>query len=236
MMTDARRTPPTAGRVMARAMVLATVACRGSIEQDAGSDEAEALREDLPAWLEHAGALREAEPGELALLNSPLGAVAPQAAIDASWRGEGLAVLAWALGRFELPPHDTLVDPKEAADSVGFFEEDAAELIAAARLRPAEELKRFAQRTFALHWRLREFSLRPAAMDFARAAYDAWFGPMTVDGLPLADGDLAVGGLPLAKAEPGDVLTWLSIAQERHQAANWLIGQGAVYSKVDTPT
>ena len=86
--------PPTPRRVAARALVMSAVVCRGFIETDAGEAEAEALRVRVVEWLGRIGVTDEAEPRELAMLNAPLGTLAPQQAIDAGWLSEGLAVLA----------------------------------------------------------------------------------------------------------------------------------------------
>ena len=65
-------------------------------------------------------------------------------------------------------------------------------------------------------------------MTFAR---EAWFGPLAIDGLQLADGDLAVGGEPLARAAPELVQATLSTVTERRLAAAWLSGDDELYSE-----
>ena len=88
-----------------------------------------------------------------------------RAKVDATWRLEGLGVLAWALGRFELPPYDQLVVPKDLIHSLGFPDvEPARELVASPSLRPPAELEALRKQTLGLHWRLRNYTLRPQAM------------------------------------------------------------------------
>ena len=73
-------------------------------------------------------------------------------------------------------------------------------------------------------------------MDFAEFAKTAWFGPLPVGGLRLVAGDLEVRGLPVWEAPEEDWREVLSIARERQQAANWLMGQEEIYSEVTCDT
>ena len=105
-----------------------------------------------------------------------------------------------------------------------------------AALRPAEELRRCSAQLFALHWRLRNFGLKPEAMDFQSFARDAWFGPLDVTGLRFIDNDLAIGEAPIVEADEGDFALCIEATMERHQAINWLIGQHELYSEVTADT
>ena len=64
----------------------------------------------------------------------------------------------------------------------------------------------------------------------------AWFGPLSLDGLDLCEKDLAIQGVPISQATAEQWRTVMSIAQEQHQAVNWLEGQEALYSEVTTDT
>jgi hypothetical protein len=101
--------------------VLSAVVCRSGIEADAGNKDAENFRQDVMNWLYDLGLADEIGSEEFDLLNSPLGALPERKAIDASWRGEGMAVLAWALNIIELPPHDQPGDSPMIAQSLGFM-------------------------------------------------------------------------------------------------------------------
>ncbi len=228
--------PPSPQRIARRGLVLAAVVCRSALEDSAGDPKAEAFRRDVVAWLDAAGAVAEAEPGEASRLQAPLGTLTERQVIDASWRGEGLGVLAWALGRCELPAYDTTVKSPDVADRLGFMERAGSELVREARLRDPHVIEQLADRLLALHWRLREFSLRPAAMDFVAFARTAYFGPQDVEGLRLAANDLAIHGRPLMDVPERRWRECLSIARERQQAANWLAGQQVLYSEVTCDT
>jgi hypothetical protein len=73
----------------------------------------------------------------------------------------------------------------------------------------------------------------PRADDFAGFARTSWFGPLDLTGLPLAEGDLAIRGAPIDRADPGLFSAVHSAAQERHLAVNWLYGGPERYSDAD---
>jgi hypothetical protein len=152
--------------------------------------------------------------------------------VNASWRSEGLCVLAWALGAIEMPSHDAQIDPAEVSRKIGFLGVPASE----ARLRSVEQVERMGERLFAIHWRLREFSLRRQAMDFVEFSKNNWFCKFDVGPIAVAENDLAIGGVAIAKAPSDAVGMCQSIAMERHKAINWILGQQTLYSEVDTST
>ncbi len=234
----AEPTPPPAERVARRAVALAAVGARALLErEDAADPGVEQTRGRIHRWVDDVDAHDELEPDEWRVVQTPLGKLPPQDALDATWRLEGLGVLAWALGWFSLPPHDELCDPGQLLPAVGLLNaERARALLAEPSLRPAAALAAARERLFAVHWRLRNYRLRPAAMDFRLFAATAWFGPLDLTGTRLANDDLAVGDQPIAKAAKGRVQTASSATVERHRAANWLHGDGAVYSRVDVST
>jgi hypothetical protein len=91
-------------------------------------------------------------------------------------------------------------------------------------------------RLLGIHWRLRDFSLNPTAMNFEAFSRECWFGSFDLTGIATLEDDLAIGGKPISKADRGDFETCFSIARERHIAINWLIGLARTYSKVPTDT
>ena len=146
-------------------------------------------------------------------------------------------MLAWALGRFELPPHDQLVELNPLWCSLGFLDDEAAmTLLVKPALRSREEIAANRNRLFAAHWRLRNFRINPGVTDFAEFARTCWFGPLDISGLPLVEGDLGLRGERIDQAPPEVFSTALSAAQERHQAANWLWEGPERYSKASVAT
>jgi len=226
--------PPAPSRVAARALALSAVTCRGFVEQEAEQARSFWLR--AREWFLSLGIDDEFEARERRTIDTPLGGLERQAQIDATWLSEGMAVLAWALGRSELPPYDSPVVAGDVANSLGFLCSLEETVLARPSLRPLSELEACREEIFAIHWRLRDFSIRPTPIDFAEFARNAWFGPLRLGQARLVDGDLAVGGVTIALAPQMARAHCMSIAQERHRAANWLCGYGEVYSEVDTST
>jgi len=230
--------PPTAEQVARRALVLAAVCGRALLEQEDRNDPGvEDTRQRLLAWIQAMGLEDDCEPDEMKLLQHPLGTPPKQDVINATWRLEGLGVLAWALNRFALPAYDQMVDPGKLLPSVAVLSDELAKvLLAEPALRPETELQAYETEILGIHWRLRDFTLRPTAMDFRHFAENAWFGKMPLENVRLVEGDLALREFAIAKA-PRDLFSGcMSAAQERHRAINWLRGYDEVYSQVDTST
>ena len=199
-------------------------------------DQCRTLNARINPGLAEVRAESELELWEAAALAEPLGHLPIQTRVNSSWASEGLAVLGWAIERFDLPAHDCCVDPKAVTNAVEFLQSAAATLAHRVTLRSCNEIQTGADRAFAVHWRLRQLSLTRAHMDFAEFARNAWFGPLNIEGVTLADSDLSIGGVPIARAGPAAVQTAASIAVERHRAFNWLLGNSETYSEVDTST
>jgi hypothetical protein len=237
--------PPTAQRVARRALALAALTARAVLEQDPHAPDAAERRSALLEWVREMGIEDELEgpspfrskPRERSIFESPLGGMDAQAQIDSVWRTEGLAVLAWALGRYDLPPHDAPVNVDGLWEALGLLDTSRARgLLASPVLRPREEIGALCDRLFALHWRLRNYTLRPERMDFAEFARTCWFGPLDITSVPLAEGDLALRGVPIDQAHPGLLGAVNSAAHERHLAANWLYEGPELYSETDAST
>lgn len=229
-------TPPTPRRAAARALVMSAVVCRGAIEGDVDEPEAEALRVRVLDWLGRVGVTDEAEPHELTMLNSPLGILTVGQVMAAGWRAEGLAVLAWALQRFPLPPHDEEVSSQDVAEALDFLWDDAADILKAPTLRRQAEIEWLGDQLYDVNTRLRQFRRWGVRNDFAAFVSNGGSTASTLRYIRLAGNDLAIGGLPISKAAPEDIVPVVRISNERHQAANWLLGQEELYSKVTPDT
>ncbi len=224
--------------VARRALALTAVAARATLEMDAPHmDDAEVHRKRIEQWVNDIGIMNELEPDEAKVVQRPVGTLDERAFIDSMWRVEGLGVLAWALGLYELPPYDELVVPPDLYQSVGLFDnERAVQLLNSPSLRSEDEIVDMNEHLLGFHWRVRNFSLSPVAMDFVEFCNNCWFGSFDVTKFQIVEGDLALGGVPIAKAPLEVVDTARSTAQERHLAINWLRGHSQVYSETDTST
>jgi hypothetical protein len=228
--------PPTVARVARRALALTCVTARAVLERDAVDPSSRGTHDRLLAWARDVGIKDELEPEEWEVLQRPPGKLEEQMQINSGWRLEGLVVLAWALGRFELPPHDQLVSMHPLWRSLGLFDADAGTLLANLALRPREEIGALRDRLFALHWRLRNFYLHSGVMDFAEFARTCSFGPLDITGLPVVDGDLGLQGARIDQAPPDVFSSAHSATQERHQAVNWLWEGPRQYSLASVAT
>jgi hypothetical protein len=229
-------TPPSAERVAQRALVLSAVICRSGIEDDAGNSEAETFRESIISWITRLNLDSEAERDEIALLGTPLGGLSRKSAIESGWKAEGLAVLAWALGSYELPVYDSQVAGPDIAEALGFLEEKSNTILRSPKMRSPKEIEDLGEQLFSLHWRLRQFSIDRLSMDFEAFAKTGYFGPLSLKGITLIDKDLEIRGVAISQADETDWREVLGIVQERHQAVNWLRGQELLYSQVTTDT
>jgi hypothetical protein len=229
--------PPTPERVARRALALTAATARAILEQDTANPETPQVYQDLLAWVRNLGIDGELEPDEWEVLQRPPGKLDPRTQTNSTWRLEGLVVLAWALGRFEIPPHDQLVNLNPLWQSLGLLDTKAAKmLLANPTVRPREEIGGLRNRLFALHWRLRNFYVNSGVMDFAEYARTCWFGPLDLSGLALVEGDLGLRGERIDRA-PQDVFSSVhSTAQERHQAVNWLWEGPKRYSQASVAT
>lgn len=232
-------TPPSAQRVACRALVLAAVAGRGLMESQylEGHEDVATHLPRIREWLEALNIVDECEAEEWRRIVTSAGDLPQQAIIDSTWRLEGLAVLAWALGWFPLPRYDTLIEPDGLLSAAGFLDLQRGQtLLGVPQLRPPEQLTELSQQMLAYHWRVRDFTMRPLPLDFQNFAANCWFGPISIAWAELAKGDLALQGFPVSEA-PADVFSrCTSCAMERHQAINWLQGWSSVYSETDTST
>ena len=230
--------PPDEERVFRRFLALIAAATRGLLEHDLAGDPAAAQLHHarLLEWIARTEIGEELEPNEWEVIQRVPGRLEPQEAVNSTWRWEGVAVLAWALGLHGLPMHDTLVTPAEIWKLVNYPEaETIGTTRSVAKLRSTDELAWMQARLLGIHWRLRDFSIRPQAMDFVQFSQESWFGGFDLTGIPVVDNDLAIGRTTISQADEDSMSIAQSAATERHQAINWLCW-GGKYSDVDTST
>jgi Domain of unknown function (DUF4272) len=222
---------PSPARVARRALALAAVSSRAFLEQmDADEIDVFFERTKLLTWVDAVGLGDELEPDEWQLLQAQVGEIEHKRAVDSAWRLEGLTVLAWALGRIEIPPYDRLVRPAELFPAVRFLDPDAGhELARQATLPSDSEVDSVRRQLFTIHWRIREFRLSDQPLDLTTAPHVTRAGLLDFSGCRLLDGDLAVGRLRIDEAPAEHVRQTANIVAERLVALRWL-AEGATYS------
>ena len=226
-----------ATRVARRALILAAVVCRASIDRSAGESGVGALHDRVLEWLTRLGLWADMEPFETELLRAPLGTLKDQEVVRATWYVEGLVILAWALQECEFPFHDLKVDPYAVTDSVWFLSEDADAFLQNATLQGGAKLAACRELLYAVHVRLRDWLRHRKPKDFTGWIESNWLDELGVDAAPLvAGGDLAIDSLPISTAESDRVQECSSILFERQRAILWLLGDYPSYSQTPVDT
>lgn len=230
--------PLDSKQVLRRAFAMSALVCRGSIENGAGHPEAESLHKRILEWLTRMGLWDQVEPSEAKMLHSPLGQLATQEGIRATWYAEGLAVLAWASNRLDrLPNHDEKVDPFAVTDSLFFLSDDAAEMMSKARLRRSTELEAFRELLYAIHARLRDFARNRGHQDFTSWVEKAWITTLKLDAAHLiVHDDLAIDNRAISEVEGNRLQECEWLTCERRRAIIWLFGGHAIYSQITVDT
>jgi hypothetical protein len=134
---------PRPDEVASRALGLAALLCRASMEGSADSEEAAAMHALVLRWVHDTGADKGLESHELDILRKPPGTLTRGEVAHAAWRQEELSVLAWALQKAPLPRSHERHKPRWLAKRVGFLADDAAAWVPRATLRPAGQLGQY---------------------------------------------------------------------------------------------
>jgi Domain of unknown function (DUF4272) len=221
-----------AGSVYSMALGQCYLACRAMIDGDPDPGAQEMAGKILPLTRE-TGIYESYEPAELRLLNAPWGSLPRRERLALSWAVEGVAVLAWALGKAPLPPFDTRCEGAPVGSALGLFQHESPETIRAATLRDPAEIEVRALTYEALSWRLARFIETRQRVDFASRLSNQ-NGPRLIDAgfTLLADGDLAVDGAPLVEISEERLSEICTIVRQRHQAFRWLLGYEKNYAAV----
>ncbi len=233
---DLRAPGPPPRRVALRALALAAVCGRAFLEQDDPEEvDQEGERQRIERWaVEVQGLDDELEPDEWRLLQAGIEMIEERASVDAAWRVEGLAVLAWALGRVDLPAYDALADTDALNAAVGFLDVEAStDLVAHATLVGEDRIRAAHEQARAVYWRLREHRLQPGPIDFLTTAADSLLGRFDVSWCRFVGDDLAINvdgeDYAIDDADPDTVDQVQSVAYERYLATTWLL-QGGTYT------
>jgi Domain of unknown function (DUF4272) len=222
---------PSAERVHRRALALAYLACRAMIDVDPSAAE---MAGAILQFVRGVGLEDAFEPCEARILQAPFGTLSEFEVVETSWVVEGIAVLAWALGKMELPPFSTKCPAAPVSIALGMFRPGTKETLSEAALRDAAEIESLALSYLALNWRIGRQIENPEKLDFAGQLSDPNRPHLLVDGLELRDGDLTIDGVELGQVGPdrfGEVFT---IVRQRFNAFKWLQGYAACYGAEPT--
>jgi hypothetical protein len=174
------------------------------------------------------------EPAELRLLNAPWGSLPRRERVALGWAVEGIAVMAWALGKADLPCFDTRCEGAPVGSSLGLFQH-APGILRDATLRDPLEIQARALTYEILSWRLERFLDDRQRIDFASRLKDSAIYHSIAGGFTLLeDGDLAVDGAPLIEISDERLFEVCTIVRERHKAFRWLLGYEKNYAALTT--
>jgi hypothetical protein len=184
-------------------------------------------------------------------LNSPIQSrwelqtlTSKQQRIDASWLGESIASLLWALQMIpKLPAYDREADPTLASR---LRSESIPELIRQARLRPKREIEKQRETAELWHWRARTRQLQELGRFKRRLVNGRTIEQIirrtAIKGArsghlpsPVAS-DFPAMEKPYRDLTSYEFATLTSIAQERHKAFNWLCGSSPTGRWANTRT
>lgn len=222
--------PRAASTVARRALILAALTCRGHLESSLDEPSSRALHTRILTWLETCRLLEDLEPEEQRILQAAKGDLEERHRLAAVGAIEGAAILAWALGKYPLPPMDVQVEPFKVGDALGFLWEGAMDLVRYAKLRSPAELSAYHGLARAVSARLQEVEAQPVRPDFAAGIPAAWLRLLGLyRNSPLLHGDLALSGQPVHLVDPQQRHTVAEVAGERARAASWLLGARSRY-------
>ena len=228
--------------VAARALIVGAVCRRGFLEQPDGgieTDDPEADRFDLGAWLRDEGVDPLATPAERRLIETRLGRLPDGDAEAATWQVEGLVALCWTLNLLtNAPPYDSPAIPGAVFalvpspwDKTGAFRGQAV-------LRTEAEIAVERERAELWHWRAGIADLLLGATGRGAAglrrvirdvAEDAARGGVFAEP---AGHDFPVNGRPYHHLDDAGHAVLAGLAAERLRALNWLCGFGADWDHV----
>jgi hypothetical protein len=226
--------------IRTRILILASILRRLSLEdaaiEDGGDVSAEAF--DEREWLREQGLAGKLTAGEAELIDGPPGTAGPEAISEASWQGEALVVLGWAIGALDMPPVGTLSDPRPLLDFVPRPWEGAKEWLGDAGIVSESEAAREREIAEIWYWRLTTEALRRTAPSADRHDYEEAIREVAAEAhaaglLPgLRDGDFSVHSASIKQLSETEVDELIAVTGQRLRALNWLCGFGDSWDDV----
>jgi hypothetical protein len=185
--------------------------------------------ERLHRWITNNAGVIHLNKWEQQLIDTPPGKLTRDDAYTASWLMEGAGVIAWALQLFPLPKYDVEVsrDAKLASATKFLFGTPSPDNMI---MRPMEELETYRWLIKTCHWRIREFSMNPCPIDFL-SLFDATSRAtiLASGGIDIVEGDMALQGCPIFKADNDVIEECRHLISERHRCISWILEDGDYY-------
>jgi hypothetical protein len=225
--------PPDSARVARRAVILYTLMMRFTAETNPHHPRAKDWVEILPQWLDRLEVGSEIERRDAEILATPLGELDRGQQADARWCGEEAGVLGWALQRVAAPADFDPVDPNKVFDALGFdaarMVQSARELIAAAALRPKDELLAYYAHVRVVKHCLRCLRYRSLSAEDATYFRKIDLQRLAARGLEICEADLSAAQEGVARLSDEQQRILGGNYFIRAFAAAWLVGERERY-------
>jgi hypothetical protein len=226
--------------IRTRILILATVLRRLALEAAPLDGESAPIAEafDEREWLREQGLASELTSGEAALLDSPVGSIAPESTIEASWQGEALFALAWAIGAGDMPPVNAISDPRPVIDVVPRPWDGIQDWLRDPAIVSESEVVRQRELAEIWHWRVTTEVLRRSGSAAERQDYDEAIRDVAAEALDaglvptLRDDDFSVHGRSIKDLSGDDIEQLVAVTGQRLRAFNWLCGFGNSWDDV----
>ena len=258
MFARQKRKAPNTADVVNRAIILKNIFVKGMANPPADwlveqtkiwkPEESESFFAESRRWselqkkkLQDSGLWKQMDGSERAFIKASPLEITIRMRIDSAWLAESIVCLLWAVGFItDLPPYDQQSNP-ELTNMLP--NERATER---ALLRPMQAIEKQRGIAETWHWRSRTRQLQESGrmpkvltggitveeilrLSASRAAQEGYFS------VPI-DGDFAALGKAYRDLTSEEFASLTSIAQERHEAFNWLCGYAPDNRWADTPT
>jgi hypothetical protein len=223
-----------------RILVLSAIFRRLALENALLDEEDDPLADvfDEREWLRDQDLAMHLTAWEAALLDRPLGSIAPEVIMGASWQGEALVALAWAIGAVEMPPIDAMSDPRRIMELVPRPWDTIKPWISDSTIISESEAVQARELAEIWHWRATSELLRREAPPAHRQEFESAIREVAVEALnvgivpALCDSDFPVRGRSIKELSDTDVDELVSATSQRLRALNWLCGFGHSWDDV----
>jgi hypothetical protein len=226
--------------IRTRIVILSAILRRLALEDAALDEEGDPLADafDEREWLREQGLASQLTARETALLDSPLGSIATELTIEASWQGEALVALAWAIDAMPLPPVDATSDPRPIMELVPRPWDAIKAWVGEPVIVAESDAVRERELAEIWHWRATTELLRREASPADRRDFEAAIREVAAEALSagiapaLNDGDFPVRGRSIKESTDTELDELIAATGHRLRALNWLCGFGDSWDEV----
>jgi len=220
--------------IRARILILSAIFRRLALENAPLEEEEDSLADafDEREWLREQGLARQLTARETALLDSPLGSIAPELTIEASWQGEALSALAWAVDAMPMPSVDATSDPRPIMELVPRPWDAIKAWMSQPVIVSESDAVRERELAEIWHWRATTELLRREASPADRRDFEAAIREVAAEARSagiapaLRDGDFSVRGRSIKESSDTEIDELIAATGQRLRALNWLCGFG----------